>query len=312
MSKRNDSLELGKSFSLQDFHVLLAVAETGSFRKAGQTIGIGQSAVTRRVRKLEDSLGVSLFERRPSGAKVTNAGSRFVSRTRTIVDDFKAAMETAQAAGFAGNGHLRIGLIVSLSHGATRDLFAGFAKAHPDVDLCLVESDRSELMTLLSHRSIDVVISAGPPVPEYGEGLILTEEKIWLAVPSDRQIAERDLISWEDIRTETFVVGAREPGPEIHDFIMSKVGSFARRPVVRRHRLSRGGIMNLVGLGLGVSLVCDHWRGIRYPNVSFVPIGSFTERVPFSLIWRPENDNPALRRFISLARVEAKRNGVLS
>lgn len=70
--------------------------------------------------------------------------------------------------------------------------------------------------------------------------------------------------------------------------------------------------MTLVGLGLGVSLVADHWRGVTYPNVSFVPIGDVNEKVPFSITWRPENDNPALRRFISLARIEAQRNGALS
>ncbi len=70
--------------------------------------------------------------------------------------------------------------------------------------------------------------------------------------------------------------------------------------------------MTLVGLGLGVSLVADHWRGVSVSDVTFVPIGSEDETVPFTLSWRPENDNPALRRFLSLARIEARRTGVLS
>ena len=65
--------------------------------------------------------------------------------------------------------------------------------------------------------------------------------------------------------------------------------------------------MSLVSLGFGASLVADHWRGVQYPNVTFVPIGDEDERLPFSLVWRPENDNPALRRFVSLARVHARR-----
>ena len=70
--------------------------------------------------------------------------------------------------------------------------------------------------------------------------------------------------------------------------------------------------MALVGLGFGVSLVADHWRGVSYPNVTFVPVGHEDETVPFSITWRPENDNPALRRFLSLARIEARRSGALS
>lgn len=64
--------------------------------------------------------------------------------------------------------------------------------------------------------------------------------------------------------------------------------------------------MTLVGLGQGVSLVADHWRGVTYPNVTFVPVGAPDERVPFSLSWVPENDNPALRRFISVASIVAQ------
>lgn len=67
--------------------------------------------------------------------------------------------------------------------------------------------------------------------------------------------------------------------------------------------------MNLVGLGVGVSVVADHWLGVSYPDVTFVRIGEEDETIPFSITWRPENDNPALRRFLSLARIEAKRNG---
>ena len=57
--------------------------------------------------------------------------------------------------------------------------------------------------------------------------------------------------------------------------------------------------MNLVGLGLGVSLVAEHWCGVSYPGVVFRPVGEEDERVRFSLVWRPENDNPALRRFVA-------------
>ena len=285
----------------------LAVAETGSFRKAGVRLGVGQSAVSRRVQRLEDLLGVSLFERRPSGARLTPAGSCFASRVRVILDDLDAAVDTAKSAGVAGNGHLRIGLIASLSSGPLRGVFESFLTAHEDVDICLIESDRSELFTLLNHRRIDAVYAAGEPETAVGDGLTVAEEDIFLAVQADGALADRERLKWEDVADATFVVSAREPGPEIHDYIIRRVSDLGRTTTVRRHRLGREGIMTLVGLGLGISLVADHWRGVSYPNVAFVPIGDDEERVPFALAWRPENDNPALRRFVSLARVHARK-----
>lgn len=209
--------------------------------------------------------------------------------------------------GVAAQGHLRVGLIASLSVGLIRDLFIALLADHPEIEVSIQELDRSELLMLLNHREIDVVIAAGEPEPELGDGLLLHRERIYLAVAADHLFAERDRLFWDDVRRTPFIVSAYEPGPEIHDYITRNATGLGQFVHVRRFRLGREGIMNLVGLGLGVSLVANHWRGVSYPNVSFVPIGDEDERVPFSLTWRPENDNPALRRFVSLARVHARK-----
>lgn len=298
--------------SIEQLTSFLSVAETGSFRKAGARLGVGQSAVSRRIQRLEDLLGVSLFERRPSGARLTAAGTCFAVRARSILDELDASMDTARTSGVAGNGYLRLGVIASLSRGSLRDLLIDFIRAQPGVEVCVVESDRSELLTELSHRRIDIVYAAGEPDEEVGDGFVFSRERIYLAVPEDSPFALSSHVSWQEAAHERFVVTSREPGPEVHDYVIRRVSSLARSPQINRQRVGREGIMSLVGLGMGVSLVADHWRGAQYPNVAFIQIGDDDEHVPFSLTWRPENDNPALRRFISLARIQAKRNGALS
>lgn len=151
------------------------------------------------------------------------------------------------------------------------------------------------------------MIAAGEPRSQIGDGFILVQEGLHVAVHCESRLARRKRLDWEDIAARRFVVSSYEPGPEIHDYLVRKISDLDRRARVRRQRLGREGIMTLVGVGFGMSLVADHWRGVRYPNVSFVPIGDETDCIPFSLTWRLENDNPALRRFISLARIEAKR-----
>lgn len=297
---------------VSDLQTLIAVAEASSFRKASAQIDVGQSAISRRIRKLEDVLGVSLFERRTTGAQLTAAGRAFFARAHTVLDDLTSAIETAQSAGTGENGHLRIGLVASLSKGSFRKIVGEFKHKHPQVDVCFVEAHLRQLFTELNHRRLDAVIAAGEPPPEIGDSFILAREPIFLAVPTSDALSEASQLSWAEVATRRFIVSAREPGPEIHDYIIRKVTDLGRPANVRRHRLGREGIMTLVGLTLGVSLVADHWRGVSYPNVTFVPVGDADERVAFSLTWRAENDNPALRRFLSLARIEAQENGVLS
>lgn len=298
--------------NLHDFQVLLAVSELGSFRKASMKLGLGQSTVSRRVQKIEDALGVSLFERNRTGAKLTNAGWRFIDNIRPLNDELNAAVEAAQFAGVGDNGELRIGLIASLSRGALREVMSEFVRQFPRVQMTIIEADRSELMMLLNHRSIDVVHAAGSVVGKPGDVFTLVEEPIYLALPEGHRLATHKQVQWHEIIDESFVVSAQEPGPEISDYLQRKISDLGQRANIRHHRLDREGIMNLVGLGLGISLVAEHWTGVNYPNVVFRRVGDNDERVPFSLTWCPNNDNPALRRFLSLARVHAKAHAVPS
>ena len=73
------------------------------------------------------------------------------------------------------------------------------------------------------------------------------------------------------------MVGTAEPGPEIHEYLIRRLADLGHRPHVRRHRLGREGIMNLAGLGLGVSLVAEHWHGVSYPGIVFRPVGEVDE-----------------------------------
>jgi DNA-binding transcriptional LysR family regulator len=116
------SPEAWNRLMIHDLKVVLAVSQAGGIRKASIDLGIGQPAVTRRVQKLEDALGVSLFDRSQIGVRLTAAGWDFSGQVRRILKDLNAAIASAQAAGEATNGCLRIGLIASLSQGLLREV----------------------------------------------------------------------------------------------------------------------------------------------------------------------------------------------
>lgn len=294
---------------IYDLEVVLAVAEMGSFRKACGHLGTSQSAVSRRIRKLEDELGVSLFERSTSGVRLTVAGWRFQEQARLITQLFREVVEVNSAAGVARKGRLHLGVIASLSRGVLREAIAKFTEMLPDVEVRIVEAERGELMTLLSHRRLDAVMAAGIFSSEASDSLVLAREPIFAALPENHPLAEQSQLDWEDLNGAQFIVSSNEPGPEIHDYLVGRLADFGAPLRVTQHRTGREGLMNLVGLGFGISLVADHWRGVRYPNVTFVRVGAPDENVPFSLTWVAENDNPALRRFISVARVAAEEVG---
>lgn len=296
-----------RRISFFDIEVVLAVAEVGSFRKAGIALQMGQSAVSRRLQKIEDDIGVSLFERSVSGARLTPAGWRFSVCMRRIVRDVRLAINTARSAGTAWLGQLDIGVCASLSAGALKEMVGTFMANHPDVALFISESPADELLTMLVQRRIDAVVALGAFRDEQGDSVVVENQRIYVALPENHPLAKQRLVHWQDLVHETFLVG--HPGLEssLHEQITFGFSNANARPRIVRHNIGREALMNMVGLSFGVSLTTEQWAANCYPDVAFRALAGPSASVPLSLVWRPENDNPALRRFVSLARVHAKK-----
>jgi DNA-binding transcriptional LysR family regulator len=126
---------------------------------------------------------------------------------------------------------------------------------------------------------------------------------IFAVLPEDHRLSGTDTVDWEALTNEHFIVSRDAPGPEIHDYIVRRLADLGHSPSVERHGVGRETLMHLVALGFGISLISEAGTGTCYPEVVFRPLVRSEEDVlPFSAVWLPGNDNPALRRFVSLAR----------
>ena len=96
-----------RAVELRDIDVLMAVTEAGSFRRAAAALRLEPSAVSRRVRRMEDLLGVSLFERNGSGVRLTDAGKLFHEEASNAVSLLDGAVRLAMAAAAVARAWLR-------------------------------------------------------------------------------------------------------------------------------------------------------------------------------------------------------------
>jgi DNA-binding transcriptional LysR family regulator len=71
---------------------------------------------------------------------------------------------------------------------------------------------------------------------------------------------------------------------------------------VVRYGVGRETLMHLVALGFGISIISEAGIATCYPGVVFRPLATDQDMLPYSAVWLPGNDNPALRRLLSLAR----------
>jgi DNA-binding transcriptional LysR family regulator len=295
---------LGRSsaIALQHLRYAVAAAEYGSFRQAAEALLMRQSTLSRCIRQLEDSIGVTVFERSSGGVRATPAGSDFLRMARSILEQMDALVATARHASRGEAGRLAIGFYTSLSAGNLRATLLDFRQRFPLVELCLAERSRVRLVTALRNGAIDVVITTdGAPHLE-GKTLPLWSERVLVALPEGHPLTAREKVYWTDLRSETVLLSQYESGRELENLLMAKLASPADRPKINRHDVSRGIIKSLISAGFGVSLVTESDIGVSFAGLTYREVrdGSGPSQVGYSVHWREDNKNAALASFLKL------------
>jgi len=137
----------------------------------------------------------------------------------------------------------------------------------------------------------------------------LDAEHMWIdrpyaAMPSDHPRAGRSRCRLAELATADFIVSTRNSGPDIHDFLTTRLYQLGNSPAIRMVDVGREALLHCVGLGMGVTITTSADAAMGYPGVTFVEM--LDERLPFAAFWSPRNDNPALRRFLSIARIQSR------
>jgi DNA-binding transcriptional LysR family regulator len=279
----------------------LLVQEYLSFRRAAKALGVRQSAVGRRVRALEDELGVSLFERHRTGVRVTNAGDRFLREARAALLQLDHAVRAAAAAGTGSIGKVSIGIFSSIAAGPLRELIHLYCSEHPDVRVRIVEGSSADNVAALRNRQLDIAFITNFTDANGCEMLPLWTERIFVILPERHALRDRKEIHWADLCDEHLIV-RQSCDPAFHDRLTNRLTSGGSGAYVQKLSVGRGTLIHLVAIGLGVGITSEAATARPFPNVIFRPIAGPDEVLRFSAAWLPQNDNPAFRRLLSLAR----------
>lgn len=282
---------------LKACRVFVAVAEAGGFRKASQFHGIQQSVLSRKVKELEDQLGVSLFERHRDGVRLTHAGRQFLHDIRAVFGQLERAASSLRAAGAGGEGRLALGIAGSMSTGFLHLLVDSWRRQHAHVRLAIRDGTPGELVTAVVQRELDVTFITGSVAPAGCEMTRLWVDPVYLATSRNGPLAGRRAVSMQEAASETFIVNQTNFGAEIREFLIKRLSDLGVSPRIEVFDVGRELLFTMVGMGFGSTLAVESGTGVAYPGVAYVPISDMD--VPFSAAWCPANPNPALRRFLS-------------
>ncbi|WP_428977726.1 LysR family transcriptional regulator [Rhodoligotrophos defluvii] len=293
--------ELPRSrIKLQHLRYFVAAAEHGSFRKAGRELEIEESAISRRIRDMEDELGASLFQRHAGGVRLTLAGQRFLGPARKALRHIDAGASDVAAVGRSEEGHVRVGVFSSLASGFLFDLLRQFGKLHPKVRVDPIEGNPAEHVAAVRTLTLDVAFITGTKTWDGCETEHLWCERVFVVLPDDHPLANKIELGWPDLVSERFIVSDVAPGQEIHDYLVAHLASLGSHPEIHPQHVGRDNILSLVAVGRGLTLTSEATTVAQFPGITYRQLAG--EVLPFSVVWSARNDNPACRRLLSLAR----------
>jgi DNA-binding transcriptional LysR family regulator len=187
---------------LRVLRYFLAVVESGSVTRAAAEVHIAQPSLSRQLRGLEASLGVTLFDRTGNRMELTAAGRRFLPLARDLVTRADTAL--AAASSLASGRAMR--LTVAAPATTITDVIAPFlATWGPEDPLVTVQAENPVRAYQALTRGADVAISSAPPRHRYA-GLAVARLPVWAYVPPSHPWAGRDRITIQELTGEPLIV----------------------------------------------------------------------------------------------------------
>jgi LysR family hydrogen peroxide-inducible transcriptional activator len=192
--------------TLQELRYVVAVAEKESFVQAAEACHVSQPTLSAQIRKLEEQLGVTLFERTNRRVRITPVGEAIVKKARHVIEECTQIGELAKTSSGPFSEPLRIGIIPTLGPYLLPWILPPIHKSHPGLRLTIREGLTAELVAELDARRLDALIAA-IPVPGLELAVLpLFDEPFWLACPADHRLARRKRVSEKDLAGENLLL----------------------------------------------------------------------------------------------------------
>ncbi len=238
---------------LRQVRSLVAVAETESFTKAAEALGVTQSAVSHSIRALETMLDCQLVERAGKRVALSQNGTILLRRFKGAIGELEKANEELGLLKRWGQGRLRVGATHTLCTYLLPEVMQEFRGLYPRCEIHMETGDTSELLDALDGSEIDLVLGMGGREPGWARFDPIFKDELVFVVSPEHHWAKEDEVALEEVGKESFLVYAK--ASETYRFLKK---SFEDAGVKLRPSLSlgdMGAIKEMAKVGVGVGIV---------------------------------------------------------
>jgi LysR family hydrogen peroxide-inducible transcriptional activator len=301
--------------TLTELRYIVAVARERHFGRAAEKCFVSQPTLSVAVKKLEDELGVALFERNSGEVTVTPLGARVVEQAQRVLEETAAIKEIASAGKDQLATPLRVGAIYTIGPYLFPQLIPAVQKAAPKMPLLLQENYTVRLGALLKAGDVDVVILSLP----YADAGIVTQalydEPFRVVLPAKHAWQSKKSIAADQLCQETLLLlGA---GNCFRDQVMQTCARAGKAKSSHIQQALEGSsletIRQMVASGVGITVLPSTAAEARSSSSPLIVTRPFTAPTPsrrVALAWRSSFPRPAAVEALRKALLACKLPGV--
>jgi DNA-binding transcriptional LysR family regulator len=296
---------------LRHLRYFVAVAEELHFRRAAERLYVAQPAVSEQVRKLEDELGVQLFDRTHRNVSLTAGGAALLDEARRVLQQAEIARMAARNAAEGTAGRLRLGHVPDLLPGSVARALRMLGAGGSRMQIHLETGPALRLIGQLRARQLDVVL-VGLPVPT--SGLRVTRiggERAMAVLPAGHPHASAESVSLHRLAPERVIVLPRDSNPAFHSAVVALCRDAGLSPELAEIGEARTDhVLLAVASGAGMALLPESAAERHVvPGVRFVPVDTDEPAFESALLTLPgTSDELATARFLRAVTRASERN----
>lgn len=245
------------NYDFNDLEAFLAVRETGSFHLAAERLNLSQSAITRRVQKLETALDTVLFERSTRAVKPTLAAKRLQARAEAILDDARettrAMRDESVAYAHQRNAVVTVALIPTVVSLILPEAIKRFRAQGLAARFRFLDHTANAVAEAVAKGEADFGVCSIPELEPNTQFQPLFDDQIVLVMPPAHPLAGREEVAWRDLAGEELIVPSRGTGNRL---LIDEAMARAGLPLLWSYEVRRSTTaLALVAAGAGLALL---------------------------------------------------------
>ncbi len=280
------------------------LAKVENFTRASIELSLSQPALSRSISRLEEEVGVPLFERKSRGVILNKYGQIFLEHADRALAEIADAKQEIHDLVHPYHGTISLAFIQTLGSSFVPELISSFQKDYPDIHFQLYQHATSKILSQLESAEIDIGFCSPNEPTENLSSISIVKDELFLIVPIDHRLAGVDEVDLSEVAHDPFVLF--KPETAVRDVTERLCHEAGFHPKMSFEGFEESTVAGLVGAKFGVALI-PFIPGLNRQKISLIRIRKPQSIREIRMVWRTNGYmSPAVEKFKSFVENEMR------